>query len=62
MMNKEVIAWIKRSVYLVEFPDDFFGPKLFKEAPELQCVDGHDLCAPSLPPISETNHRFTFLD
>lgn len=47
---------------LVEFSVDFLWAKLFKEAPELQRVDGHNLCASSLPPVSETNWFCTISD
>lgn len=39
---------------LVEFSVDFVRMKLFKEAPELQSIDSHNLRAPPLPFIPET--------
>ncbi len=43
--------------HLVEFSVDFLWTKLFKKVPEVQRVNGNNLCASSLPPISETNGR-----
>lgn len=42
---------------LVEFSVDFTGMKLFKEVPELQSINGNNLCASPLPFISETVQR-----
>lgn len=38
---------------LVEFSVDFTRMKLFKKVPELQSIDGNNLCASPLPFISE---------
>lgn len=39
---------------LVEFSVDFTRMKLFKKVPELQSINGNNLCASPLPCISET--------
>lgn len=53
---------IKRRIKddLVEFSVDSPWVKLFKKALEPQRIDGHNLCASSLPPISETHQSNGF--
>lgn len=54
MVQKHWKYRIKECKNLVELSVDFVRMKLFKEAPELQSIDGHNLRAPPLPFISET--------
>lgn len=58
-VHKDAYVEQKIKYNLVEFSVDFFWPKLFKKAPKLQCINGHNLCASSLPVISETKRCFT---
>lgn len=44
----------KENKNLVEFSVDFTRMKLFKKVPELQSINGNNLCASPLPCISET--------
>lgn len=47
-----VVLMDNNKYYLIKFSIDFAWLELFKKAPELQSINGHNLSAPSLPAIS----------